>query len=138
MKGTLFVVTRSYRPGSGLRAKLVLSYLGVALGAMLLLIIVVTVVVQNYFYSAQLDQFRANAEYTAQEIGQRYQLAGGDWELTGPINLGVPELFIVVDANDQLLAMSRPSFDASAFQQALQQALQGQEVQGNQQFLSDS
>ena len=51
-----------------------LSYLGVTLGAMLLLIVVVSVVVQNYFYSAQLDQFRANAEYTAQQIGQHYQL----------------------------------------------------------------
>src|SRR5215831_20040346 len=130
MKGTLFVVTRSYRPGSGLRAKLVLSYLGVALGAMLLLIIVVTVVVQNYFYSAQLDQFRANAEYTAQEIGQRYQLAGGDWELIGPIYLGTPELYVVVDANDQLLKISYPGLNVSPFQQALQQALQGQEVEG--------
>ncbi len=132
------VVTRSLRPGFSLRAKLVLSYLGVALGAMLLLIIVVSFVVTNYFYSAQLDQFQANAEYTAQEIGQRFQLAGGDWELTGPINVGVPELFAVVDANGQLLAMSRPPFDTSNFQQALQQSLKGQEVQGNQQFLSDS
>ncbi len=132
------VVTRSLRPGFSLRAKLVLSYLGVALGAMLLLIIVVSFVVTNYFYSAQLDQFQANAEYTAQEIGQRFQLAGGDWELTGPINVGVPELFAVVDANGQLVTISRPPFDTSNFQQALQQALKGQEVQGNQQFLSDS
>jgi signal transduction histidine kinase len=132
------VVTRSSRPAFSLRAKLVLSYLGVALGAMLLFIIVVTVVVQNYFYSAQLDQFRANAEYTAQQIGQRYQLAGGDWELIGPINLGVPELYIVVDANDQLLAMSHPRFDISVFQQPLQQALLGQEVQGNLQVSSDT
>src|SRR6266568_7202673 len=137
-KGNLLVVTRSSRPAFSLRAKLVLSYLGVALGAMLLLIIVVTLVVQNYFYTAQLDQFRANAEYTAQQIGQRYQLAGGDWELIGPIDLGVPELYIVVDANDQLLAMSHPRFDISAFQQSLQQALQGQEVQGNLQVSSDT
>jgi two-component system sensor histidine kinase BaeS len=132
------VVTRSSRPAFSLRAKLVLSYLGVALGAMLLLIIVVSMVVQNYFYSAQLDQFRANAEYTAQQIGQQYQRAGGDWEFTGPINLGVPELYIVVDANDQLLATSHPRFDISAFQQSLQQALQGQEVQGNLQVSSDT
>ena len=132
------MVTRSYRPAFSLRAKLVLSYLGVALGAMLLLIIVVSVVVQNYFYTAQLDQFRANAEYTAHQIGQRYQLAGGDWELIGPIDFGVPELYIVVDSNDQLLAMSHPSFDISGFQQSLQQALQGQEVQGNLQVSSDT
>ncbi|HXL37925.1 MAG TPA: HAMP domain-containing sensor histidine kinase [Ktedonobacteraceae bacterium] len=132
------MVTHSSRPAFSLRAKLVLSYLGVALGAMLLLIIVVSVVVQNYFYSAQLNQFRANAEYTAHQIGQRYQLAGGDWELIGPIDLGVPELYIVVDANDQLLAMSHPRFDMSAFQQSLQQALQGKEVQGNLQVSSDT
>src|SRR5215467_13653790 len=107
------MVTRSLRPAFSLRAKLVLSYLGVALGAMLLFIIVVTMVVQNYFYSTQLDQFQANAEYTAQQIGQQYQLAGGDWELIGPINPGQPELYIVVDANNQLIAMSRPRFDMS-------------------------
>jgi signal transduction histidine kinase len=116
----------------------VLSYLGVALGAMLLLIIVVTLVVQNYFYTAQLNQFRANAEYSAQEIGQYYQSAGGDWEFIPRITLTGPEFYIVVDANDQLLGMSRPAFNASAFQQALQQALQGHEVQGNEQFSSDS
>src|SRR5438552_863310 len=132
------MVTRSYRPAFSLRAKLVLSYLGVALGAMLLFIIVVTMVVQNYFYTAQIDQFRANAEYTAQQIGQQYQRAGGDWEFTGPINLGVPELYIVVDANDQLLAASHFRFDIFAFQQSLQQALQGQEVQGNLQVSSDT
>ncbi len=131
------MVTRSSRPAFSLRAKLVLSYLGVALGAMLLFIIVVSVVVQNYFYSAQIDQFRANAEYTAQYIGHRYQSAGGDWNI-GPIDLGVPELYIVVDANNQLLTMSQPRFDMSAFQQSLQQALQGQEVQGNLQVSSDT
>ncbi len=132
------MITCSSRPAFSLRAKLVLSYLGVALGAMLLFIIVVSMVVQNYFYSAQLDQFRANAEYIAQQIGQRYQLAGDDWGNIGTINLGVPELYIVVDANHQLLATSLPRFDISTFEQPLQQALQGQEVQGNLQVSSYS
>jgi two-component system, OmpR family, sensor histidine kinase BaeS len=123
------VVTRSHRPGFSLRAKLVLSYLGVALGAMLLLIIVVTVVVQNYFYSAQLDQLRANAEYYAQYVGQQYQQAGDNWNI-GPI-YGVPELYILVNANDQPLYMAQPGSNITAIQQSLQQALQGQEVQGN-------
>ena len=92
---------RSSRPVFSLRVKLVLSYLGVALGAMLLLIIVVTLVVQNYFYSAQLGQFRANAEYTAQQSGQRGNI--------GPISLVGSEPFIVVNANDQLVAISPPS-----------------------------
>ncbi|HYX48883.1 MAG TPA: HAMP domain-containing sensor histidine kinase, partial [Ktedonobacteraceae bacterium] len=53
------------------------------------------------------------------------------------IDLGVPELYAVVDANGQLLAMSHPRFDMSIFQQSLQKALQGQEVQGNLQVSSD-
>lgn len=122
---------RSTRPAFGLRAKLVLSYLGVALGAILLLIVVVTMVVQNYFYSTQLDQLRARAEYYAQQIGQHYQLAGEDWNNMGPISLGVPEIFIVEDATHQLRYSSPPASDTSVFGQSLQQALQGQEVQGN-------
>jgi signal transduction histidine kinase len=113
-----------------LQAKLVLSYLGVALGAILLLIIVVTVVVQNYFYSTQLDQLRSNAEYIAQQIGQDYHFAGDDWNI-GPIRLGVPEIFIVEDSSHQLRYSSPPSFDISVFEHPLQQALQGQETQGN-------
>ena len=123
------MLTRSYRPGFSLRAKLVLSYLGVTLGAMLLLIIVVSIVVQNYFYTAQLYQFKANAEYTAQQIGQRGNI--------GPINPVGSELYIVVDSNDHVLAISQP-IDISPFEQSIQQALQGQEVQGNLQSSSDS
>lgn len=130
--------TRSARPAFGLQAKLVLSYLGVALGAILLLIVVVSVVVQNYFYSTQLDQFRSNAEYIAQQIGHRYQLAGDDWDNIGPIGLDVPELYIVVDANHQVRATSLPAFNISAFGQPLQQALQGQEVQGNLQVTAEN
>ncbi|HXZ03432.1 MAG TPA: HAMP domain-containing sensor histidine kinase [Ktedonobacteraceae bacterium] len=132
------MVTRSWRPVFSLRAKLVLSYLGVALGAMLLLIIVVTLVVQNYFYTTQLDQFRANAEYTAQEIGQNYQAAGGDWEFIPRITLSGPEFYIVAGTNGQLFDISQPGFDISAFQQSIQQALQGQEVAGNLQATSDN
>jgi len=86
-------------------------------------------VVQNYFYSAQLDQFRANAEYTAQQIGQRGNIV--------PINPVGSELYIVVDSNDHLLAISQP-IDISPFEQSIQQALQGQEVQGNLQVSSDT
>ncbi len=130
--------THSSRPAFGLRAKLVLSYLGVALGAILLLIVVVSVEVQNYFYSTQLDQFRSNAEYIAQQIGQRYSIAGGNWDLIGPIRLDVPELYIVEDANHQLRATSLQAFNLSAFEQPLQQALQGQEVQGNLQVTAEN
>src|SRR5712692_5155176 len=98
-KGTWPMATSSSRPAFSLRVKLVLSYLGVALGAMLLLIIVVSVVVQNYFYSTQRDQLRASAEFVAQQIGQIYHSNGESWDaFREPINLRYsPDLFIVAD-----------------------------------------
>jgi signal transduction histidine kinase len=131
MKGTLLMETPSTRPAFSLRAKLVLSYLGVALGAILLLILVVSIVVQNYFYSTQLDQLRSNAEYIAQQIGQHYQIAGADWDAIAPISLSVPEIYVVEDTTQQIRASSLPAFDIPIFQQRLQQSLQGQEFQGN-------
>src|SRR5437016_9258554 len=58
------------RPVFNLRLKLVLSYLGVALGAILLLILVVSLAVQNYFFSAQREELRTNAEILAQRVEQ--------------------------------------------------------------------
>lgn len=125
------------RPAISLRAKLVLSYLSVALGAILLLIIVVSLVVQNYFYTTQRDQLRARAEYYAQQIGQIYQNKGESWNNVGPLGVYSPELFIVVDTSQQVHS-ARPSkfihvsaSDVPALRQALQQALKGQQVQGN-------
>jgi two-component system, OmpR family, sensor histidine kinase BaeS len=137
------VITRSSRPAFSLRAKLVLSYLGVALGAMLLLIIVVSVVVQNYFYSTQIDQLRARAEYYAQQIGQSYLDKGENWDNIGQIRLYSPELFIVIDSTQQIHSAPPPASikvsgsDSSALKQALQLALQGQEVTGDLQGASN-
>src|SRR6266516_6001607 len=143
-KGNLLVVTRSSRPAFSLRAKLVLSYLGVALGAMLLLIMVVTMVVQNYFYSAQLDQLRARAEYYAQKIGQDYHDKGESWDNVGQIHLLYSlELFIVVDTSQQVHSAPLPpsirvsGSDFPALRQALQLALQGQEATGDLQGASN-
>src|SRR5260370_16823240 len=71
-KGTWPMATSSSRLAFSLRAKLVLSYLGVALGAMLLLIIVVSLAVQNYFYTTQHDQLRVRPEYYPHQIVQLY------------------------------------------------------------------
>ena len=125
------------RPAISLRAKLVLSYLSVALGAILLLIIVVSLVVQNYFYTTQRDQLRARAEYYAQQIGQSYQNKGESWNNVGPLVVYSPELFIVVDTSQQVHSARPPAFihvsasDVPALRQALEQALQGQQAQGN-------
>jgi len=131
------VGTSSSRPAFSLRVKLVLSYLGVALGAMILLIIVVSLVVQDYFYTTQRDQLRARAEYFAQQIGQLYQEKGESWDNVGQIHLYSPELFIVIDTTQQTHSAPPPRFmqvndsDIPALRKALQQALQGQESFGN-------
>jgi signal transduction histidine kinase len=105
---------------------------------MLLLILVVTVVVKNYFYSTQIDQLRARAEYFAQQIGQTYQQQGESWVNLGPSRLLYsPELFILIDTTQQVHSAPPPAFihvsgnDISALNQALQLALQGQEATGN-------
>jgi signal transduction histidine kinase len=134
---------RSSRPAFGLRAKLVLSYLGVALGAILLLVVVVTVVVQNYFISTQRDQLRARAEYYAGQIGQLYHDKGESWNNVGQLRLYSPELFIVIDTTQQIHSAPLPATikvsgsDIPALRQALQLALQGQEAPGDLQGTSN-
>ncbi len=124
------------RPMFSLRMKLVLSYLGVALGAILLLVIVVSLAVQNYFYNTQQDQLRANAEIIAQQFGQDYHINIGSWNNLGTRQLrllGIGQyIYEVVDTN--LQPRSVPPLDINdnpALRQALQQSLQGQEVPGN-------
>ncbi len=135
--------TLSSRPAFGLRAKLVLSYLGVALGAILLLIVVVSVVVQNYFFSTQRDQLRARAEYYAEQIGQLYHNKGESWDNVGQLRLYSPELFIVIDTTQQIHSAPLPATikvsgsDIPALRQALQLALQGQEAPGDLQGTSN-
>ena len=126
----------SARPAFSLRAKLVLSYLSVALGAILLLAIVVSLAIQNYFNNTQRDQLRANAEIVAQQIGQIYKRDGENWDNIPPFRLVGAEAYVVVDMAGRVRSGSVPFADASddpAFRQALQQSLQGQEVPGDRQ-----
>ncbi len=128
-------------PSLGLRTKLALSYLAVALSAILVLVIVVSFAVQNYFYTAQRDQLVSSAESYAQQIGQLYQHDGSNWNNVPPIDLYGPDLFIVVDQGGD--PHSGRSFhpvapdDFPAINQALQQALKGQEAQGSLQGSTD-
>lgn len=128
--------------GVSLRVKLVLSYLGVALGAILLMVIVMAFAVQNYFYQAQLEQARGSAEYAAQQVAQNYQASGDSWS---GVLFARGGYLVIVDTQGVLHTPQLPqvpSFSpySATIQQALTQALQGQEIsgslQGNQNDLS--
>src|SRR5258708_3770995 len=122
---------KSLRPVPSLRVKLVLSYLVVALGAILLLVVVVSLAVQNYFYKAQQDQLKANAENVAQQIGQIYHNGGGSWDSPGPpLRLFGPGINIAVDTHLQVRSFPQVDINElpAALKQALQLGVQGQEM----------
>ena len=128
---------RSLRPTKSLRVQLILSYLGVALGAILVLVVVITFVVQNYFYSTERDLLRTRAEFFAQRIVQLYRADGRSWNNVEPLHLDSPELFVVIDTNRQAHSLSSSAdiklsnADVPVVQQALEQALGGQEADGD-------
>ncbi|WP_069803263.1 sensor histidine kinase [Thermogemmatispora onikobensis] len=120
-----------------LRSKLVLSYLAVALGAIVVLAIAVIAAVYNYYYTAQIRQLQDTAQTYARGIEDfyTYQL-GGHW---GPFSLRfpVPALLVIVDqSGHQLLCNPPAGFDSqfcseAAITQSAAQALQGNEVDGH-------
>src|SRR5712692_9545549 len=89
------------RPTMSLRVQLILSYLGVALGAILVLVIVIAFVVQNYFYSTERDLLRTRATFSAREIVELYSEAGNSWDFLGILRLNSSDLLEVVDSNAQ-------------------------------------
>ncbi len=142
--GTEDHAARDY--GLSLRVKLVLSYLAVALGAIMLMIIVVAFAVQNYFYQSQIDQLSAQTEQLAQDLAQDYQASGNSWagiSITPKANTFWPyfsEPTIFIDSHGVLRSPYLPPnflpYD-STIQQALTQALHGQESSGRLQSDSD-
>ena len=129
--------SRFFFPGFSLRTKLVLSYLLVALGAILILTIVVSLAVQNYFASWQRDQLQLRAENLAQQIGVAYR-ANGSWDnISLRIETGGPVLLVITDASGHQLNHLEPrglplhDDNEPLLTQALAQALHGQEVQGH-------
>ncbi|HET8851481.1 MAG TPA: HAMP domain-containing sensor histidine kinase [Ktedonobacteraceae bacterium] len=124
-------------PKMSLRVQLILSYLGVALGAILVLVVVIAFVVQNYFYSTERDLLRTRATFSAREIVELYSEAGNSWDFLGILRLNSPDLLEVVDSNAQghivpsAADIKLSNADAPVVQQALQQALHGQEVGGD-------
>ncbi|HEY1351087.1 MAG TPA: ATP-binding protein [Ktedonobacteraceae bacterium] len=122
-----------------LRVKLVLSYLGVALGAIMLMVTVVAFAVQNYFYQSQVDQLRAETEQIAQQLAQAYRDNGNSWNgisLTPKTSMFSPYLsapVVFVDAqgvsHSPYLSTDFLPYDTT-IQQALILALHGQETTG--------
>jgi signal transduction histidine kinase len=133
-------------PPSGLRLKLVLSYLFVALGAILILAIAVSIAIQNYFANAQRDQLHVQVENIAALIGNYYRANGEDWRGV-PLQYfqtSDPTLLIITDQNEEPLLQRGPASltisadDQSTLTQALRLALQGQETEGRLQGSNDS
>jgi two-component system, OmpR family, sensor histidine kinase BaeS len=128
--------------GISLRGKLVLSYLGVALGAIILMVIVVTIAVQTYFYKSQIDLLQASAENAAQTIPQYYQQNNNSWlNLTVPL-ADVRDYSLIMDADGHIYTPVSPPLpenlaDNADIKQALQDALHGNEKQGNFQITID-
>lgn len=127
---------------SSLRTKLVLSYVAVALGAIICLAIGVFFAVQYSFRQARAQQVHANADYLARELEQRYFAAGNNWNLAlEDISQNGPALLVIKNTNHNLVGSIGPGMlgisnaDSATINSSLNQALTGQTVQG---FLSGS
>jgi signal transduction histidine kinase len=116
-------------PTMSLRVKLVLSYLLVALGAVLILAFVVSFAVQNYFANSQMDQLRSLAQYEARNISQSYATEGaGAFVL---FRSPSPDT-VVVGTDGQLPAQVQQAPDlATLISPSVQQSLHGQVVSGH-------
>ena len=121
-----------------LRVKLVLSYLGVALGAILLLVVVISLAVQNYFNTVQHDQLLTRADFLAQQVGKLYAQNGNSWIGLNRLTDNSPDLFVVIDTNQQSHNVRPPDFvnlsqnDFPALNSALLQSLtKGQIITGS-------
>jgi two-component system, OmpR family, sensor histidine kinase BaeS len=126
-------------PTLSLRLKLVLSYLGVALGAIIIMAIVVSFAIQGYFASSQQNLLRLQAEDFSQKLAIIYTAEGNTWNaepLQHYIEPIGPSLLFIVDAQGGALYAGQPDYvslnddDRTALSQALSLALQGQESQG--------
>src|SRR2546429_7361950 len=99
-------------PPLSLRLKLVLSYLIVALGAILILAIAVSLAIQNYFANSQRDQLRSEGEYRAQQIGHLYRAYGGGWRSVSlaPLLPSGPRMLVIIEHDGDPLLPQQPGY----------------------------
>ena len=126
-------------PALSLRVKLALSYLGVALGAIIIMAIVVSYATQSYFVSSQQRELQVEAESFASQLDTVYSKYGNAWNpgiLQQIIRPAGPSLILIVDTNSVNLYQNVPGYlalsssDNTVLGQALTQALQGHETTG--------
>jgi signal transduction histidine kinase len=133
-------------PTVSLRVKLVLSYLAVALGAILALTFIVSLAVQSYYTNLEQDLLRTQARYKAEQVEHIYRELGGSWNGVRPaqVQTDSPFLLALVDMNGKLLLQSAPAYlrlndsEMTIINEALNRALQGQEVNGRLQGLDNN
>ena len=128
---------RFHRSRLSLRVKLVVSYLMVALGAILILAVVVVLAIQSYFANVQTDELRTQAEYVAPQIATHYDSATQSFDnVDSGINRFSLNTQVVVGPNGQLtiptsLLNEGGGNAGNVISQAIQQGLRGQEQQGH-------
>ncbi len=130
-------------PTLSLRMKLALSYLGVALGAIIIMAIAVSIATQSYFANSQRNQLQAQAEDFSQKLATVYTAEGDTWD-AAPLQHFIepfgPSILVVVDAQGNGLYFHQPGFgslndsETSTITQALSQALHGVDTQGQMKF----
>ncbi len=124
-------------PRLSLKVKLVLSYLAVALGAVLIMAIIIALAVQSYFNNAQLDSLRSAAIYRAQYLSYMYQRAGS-WGSMQQVHISPndPVVLVLTDGNGVLISCSQPAYILNGnctdpiLQHALADSLKGQVEDG--------
>ena len=122
-----------------LRVKLALSYLGVALGAILILAFPVALSIQNAFNNSQLLALRSHAAYLADRIEGYYRHEGGILTGTnGPLIQLLPNdpvlVAIAFSPTNQVCSapanLTQGNCNDPTLKQALQKVLSDQEVDG--------
>jgi signal transduction histidine kinase len=125
--------------GLSLRAKLILSYLAVALGAIFIVASAIAFSVQSYFNHTQFEALRSVAVYRAKYFEDGYLRRGSNWGPDSPfiaIISNDPVLTAIVDEKGNLVACGQPASivkgncDDPILKSALEGALKGQEQSG--------
>ncbi len=129
-----------------LRIKLILSYLAVALGAVLILSIAVALEVRNLVYNAQVSALRQQVESRAEQIQRLYHLTGSNWNNfpRQSFSTNDPIILIASDSTGNEIICIRPAFITQGVCQdttltaAMKQAESGQEINGTIQLTANN